>query len=165
MKHKLCKIFIKNNNPNNITLIDYNPNVNHDYYRFIKENINLGFQQFILTSDLIIDLMDYYVFTKKLRINYIEFMEEDFEISRIIEALINNFDIDNYIKLKQELLFLSQNSSIEIKKIDLIDPIGKSFPISLFFQVNGIIGIDLKSYNQEKGILSNLIKNFNQGGQ
>lgn len=165
MKHRLCKIFIKNDNASKIDLIDYDTSINHDYYTFIKEQMNLGFQQFILTSDLIMSLMDYYVLSKNLRINSIEFMEEDQEINRITETLSDSKHINNYLKLKKELSFLSQNSSIEIKKINLINPLGNDLPISIFFQVNGIIGIDSKSYDEEKKVLSDIISNLVQGRQ
>lgn len=163
MKHKLCKIFIKDNNPSEVALIDYDPEINHDYYTFIKQQISLGFQQFILTSDLIIDLMDYYILSKNLKISSIEFMEEDQEINHITKTLLNNQNTNNYLTLKKELSFLSQNSSIEIKKINLINPLGDSLPISIFFQVNGIIGIDFKSYNYEKDILSSIISTLTKG--
>lgn len=153
MKHKLGKFFWKYKNENRmLNVFDYEPANNRDYYEYVKHYHQLGFHQLILTSDLIIDLVSYYFLEKHMSIGEIEFMEEDESLDEKIQNLIENCRIDRgyFTELIKELNFICEETSIDIKRIVLINQFDfNMLPKSIFFQVNGIIGIDEKSYENE----------------
>ena len=65
-------------------------------------------------------------------------------------------------QLTYEQMEYSDDLSLRARGIVIL---GNDLPISIFFQVNGIIGIDSKSYDEEKKVLSDIISNLVQGRQ
>lgn len=157
MKHKLGKFFWEFENDNRkLRIFDYDPAKDCDYYGYVKHYHQFGYHQLILTSDLILDLVSYYFLEKHLSISKIEFLEDDLNLNNRIQSLIESCKSDRayFAELIKELNFISEESSIDIKRVSLINRINQTEkPKSLFFQVNGIIGIDEKNYTNEIEVL------------
>jgi len=161
VKHKLGKFFWEYKGENRILkTFDYDPTKNIEYYEYVKQYHQSGYHQLILTSDLILNLVSYYFLERHLSISKIEFLEDDNALNEKIGILIKNCQIDRgyFAELINELNFISEETSIDIKRVNLINQFdNKKPPKSLFFQVNGIVGVDTENYQEElKSIIDRL---------
>lgn len=152
MGKKIGKLFIKyDESQKQIIPIEYNSNVDIDYYSFVKKNCSLGYNQIIITSEIMLELIKYYFLSRKFKIENIEFIEEDQELSDEMDYILNQLLIDRgYLSvLIEKLEFISDNSSIDIKRIQLSSGLNEENKFSLFIQVNGLCGIEEDFYDQE----------------
>lgn len=154
MKMKSGKFYLKNDN---ITPIEYDKEM--DYYKFVKKYNNLGYYQVILPSDVMIEILKYYFCDRKFKIVSVELLEEDDDLSSEINFLIDQIgnDRDFFVDLVERLNFLKSNSSVEIKKIELSSYKNNESTL-LYFQVNGVFGIDNDSYEKEIQYLSEIVE-------
>lgn len=135
MIDKYGKIF-KNTLNNEVECVLYDKE--QDYYSFIQDMLSRSYHQCIVTSNIMIKIINDLLLTKKIEISSIEFMikesELDEEIKNIIKKMKSNLLYWNV--LKDKLSFLSQNDSIEIKSVNF-----KTFDVVGFFSIkaNGII--------------------------
>lgn len=136
MANKYGKIF-KDSSTNRICCFSYDEKQN--YYAFIQEMLQQGYHQCIVTSDIMIKIIEYYILNGNTEVTSIEFMIEEDELEN---------DINNTLKLmkknsgyweilRKKLSFLSENDSIEMKRISFrkTSENGSLFSI----QVNGIV--------------------------
>lgn len=118
----------------------------NDYYSLIKEAQNCGFRQCIITSDIMIQIIEFFMLKCKAELISIDFMIEDEllqdEINFILQKMKTN--LAYWSTLKQKLFFISQNDSIDIKNIKLRCIEDKPYLLSI--QVNGIINISQNAY-------------------
>lgn len=115
------------------------------YYEFIKSAQIKGYKQNIITSDIMIKILENFLFSYNVTINEIIFLEEDYELESEIKNLINKININSlyWIQLKERLLFLSNTDSIDIKKISFRCNTEKyQFLVDVF--INGLFSVNSK---------------------
>lgn len=136
MANKCGKLF-KNSSTNRICYFSYDEKQN--YYAFIQSMLQQGYHQCIVTSDIMIKIIEYYILSGNAEVTSIEFMiEEDeleYDIVKTLEAMKKN---PGYWEiLRKKLAFLSENDSIEIKRASFRKTVENGSLFSV--QVNGII--------------------------
>lgn len=125
---------------------------NKDYYSFIKDKIQEGFRQVIITSDIMIEYLVFAFSKRKASLVEVELLEDDpdyqNEINNDISAVNGNRDL--FVNLVEELKYLSDEKTAEIKLIK-IKYRENSKPVVLSISINGLI---THSSNEEsiKGI-------------
>ena len=153
MKIKCGKLFIKENCISPIVYDD------SDYYRFVKNYSEQGYYQVILSSTIMIDLLQNYFVERKFEIVGIDFMEEDEVLKNEIDILIRQIgeSREKFCYLIEKLKFLNEDSSIEVKKLELkhLDRLGSTF---LYLQVNGLYGIYIKHYDTEENYIKDIVE-------
>lgn len=147
--------FFKKSFTNEISCFQYD--INQNYYTLIREKQKEGFTQCIITSNIMIEIMEYFI-SEGNSIISIEFMVEDAEIENkinfIVESMKNN---SNYWDiLKNEILFLSQNDCIEVKKIEFKNNNKSEYTFSIL--VNGIVIIPEDKFNSISKKISTIIE-------
>jgi hypothetical protein len=151
MISKHGKLF-KRLSTNQVVCIPYN-NTEQNYYTFIQNMKNEGYNQCIVTSDIMIKIIEYFILRGSIEITSIEFMVEDEELETEIRSIVDLMkqNAGYWEVLKQKLAFLSQNDSIEIKKVNFryLEGLGALFSV----QANGIIIVSENAFNT----LSNII--------
>lgn len=157
MKSGFVKLFVS---ADNNTLKSFEYSIGGDYYSFVKDICLKGYKQVIITSDLMIPVLKEYFLVKKFKINDLQFMIEDTQLQQEIKHLLDKISIDRayFNELLDKVTFLSEESTIDIRKIELSGryPTGKAVRISL--QVNGIIGISEGALDTELPELLMLIE-------
>lgn len=157
MAYKKCKVFSKIiNDSRKIVCIDYDDS--EDYYSFIKKNHEKGFIQVIITSQIMIQIIEELVFKRDFSVSNMEFMEEDDSYNKDIKSLIvNNKDIKKYHNfIIRELEFLSEKTSIEIKRISFKKMEG-DIPIMFYIQSNGILGVNREGFDYVSSEITKLV--------
>lgn len=132
-----------------------------EYYFLLKKYREKGFRQIIITSEIMIKLIEYFVLNKKYKNCEIELMESDEDLSQKINSIIEKVDEEQiyFSELIKILNFISEKSSIEIKKIcfkgrDTSD--GKA--IRFYVKSNGIIGVNEEKLSFISDEILNLIQ-------
>ena len=67
-------------NNKEITIKEYDVKKIHDYYKFVQENHNLGYSQVVITTEIMLNLIEYYFVKRKFNIIMFEFIDEDLEL-------------------------------------------------------------------------------------
>lgn len=128
----------------------------NDYYGFVKKHNEIGLKQVIITSEIMIKLIEVYVLSRKFNINRVEFMVNDSILDDEINRYLHDMKKDraNLVYLLNHLKFLSHDESIDIKSIELQ---GKEIETDktcrLIIRVNGLFSISEYSYNDESEYL------------
>lgn len=155
MQYEKAKFFF-DDKKGNVHCIPYNDKIN--YYSFIKRYREEGYNQLIITSQIMISLIQFLVHEKNLIVYEVEFMEENIELDEKIKILLSKLKADLSLLpyFLDELRFLEDKSSIEIKRLSFKgrDEVGSA--INLYIQVNGIIAINSEMYD----CLSTLLVEF-----
>lgn len=130
-----------------------------EYYTFLKQCHESGFRQVIITSSIMLSMIEELVVERKFSITKIEFMEEDNELEETVNQLLENVERDRayYEKLIKYLEFLSEKSSIDLKRI-YFKGFSHNLTVDLFAQVNGIIGISKNKYDDEIIAVTELVE-------
>lgn len=107
-----------------------------NYYKLIREKQKEGFTQCIITSNIMIEIMQYFIFKGNTDIIFIEFINENYEIKSQINSILElmNEDLIYWYRLKEMILFFSENNCNEIKKVEF--KICDKFKFSIL--INGI---------------------------
>lgn len=161
MKLKEGKIFRNSKNKENIEIFpkEYDKSKN-DYYGFIKKYNEIGLKQVIITSEIMIKLIEIYTVSRKFNINKIDFIVEDSVLDDEINMYLHKIREDraNLVYLLDHLKFLSHDDSIDIKSITLQGKTINTDKISrLIIRVNGLFSISDYSYKNESDYLSDEI--------
>ena len=106
MANKYGKLF-KGSSTNRICYFSYDAREN--YYAFIQGMLQQGYHQCIVTSDIMIKIIEHYILSESVEVTSIEFMIEDDEleddITNILKLMKKN---SGYWEiLKKKLSFLS----------------------------------------------------------
>ncbi len=158
MVYEKAKLFWKaNNNSKEIFCIPYNDNV--EYYTFLKKQHDSGFRQIIITSEIMVKLIEYFVLESKLNIYDIVFFEVDKDLIDEIDNLLIKIENDRKLfwELIDKLNFLSEKSSIDIQRIYFKGRSTDGSAINFYLQSNGIIGINKNNYFTISNEISRLI--------
>ncbi|EEA85990.1 hypothetical protein [Peptacetobacter hiranonis] len=128
-----------------VVCVDYDKEKEAFYYHFVKNQRSNGYRQIIITSELMIKIIDSFI--KKDFILYnIEFMEEDDDYFDIQAIIKNESKLkENRVKLIKKLEFLAEETSIEIKRIYFKGKYNNLFT-KFFIQANGILAVNEESY-------------------
>lgn len=148
--------FFKKLSTEEISCFQYD--INQNYYKLIREKQKEGFSQFIITSDLMIEIMQYFILKGNMNIISIEFMSEDEEVENEIVNILKLMEgnLAYWIELREKILFLSEKNCIEVKKVDFRNCIGGAYIFSI--QVNGIIIAPKDKFNYIVKSISELIE-------
>ena len=136
MANKYGKLF-KSSSTNKICYFSYDAKKN--YYAFIQEILQQGYHQCIITSHIMIKIIEYYILSGNVEVTSIEFMIEDDELEEDITNTLKLMkkNLGYWEILKQKLFFLSENDSIEMKRVSFRKMVEKGSLFSV--QVNGIV--------------------------
>lgn len=151
MKNQYAKIFKRiSADKAKLVKVDYSPSQD-DYYSFVKKHFDEGLRQVIITSEAMIEIAKEYFINRNFKISRIEFMIDDECLSDEIRNILEKLNNDRaYLgHLVDRLRFLIEESSIDIKKIELKGKAENNTSVSLFFQVNGVFGITDSSFEIE----------------
>lgn len=160
MKQKKAKFFWKKNNSlKEISCIEYNDEI--EYYSFLKNCHSQGYRQIIITSELMIEIVKYFVMEKNLSVIKIELAEDDHELKEELKFLIEQTIRDRvfFQQLIEKLYFLAEQSSIDIQRVYIKGRNHEKAAINFFIQSNGIIGVNIDSFKS----ISNDIKKIIEG--
>lgn len=130
---------------------------NNEYYDFLKEYHDKGYRQIIITSELMANLMKFFVQEKNFSVYQIELMEDDEELDTELNDILQKMEMNRayFDKLLSKIHFLSEQSSIDINRIYFKGRVQR-IAVRFFIQANGIIGITHQSYND----IANQIKKY-----
>ena len=159
MVYEKAKFFWKVNDASkDIFCISFNDDM--EYYTFIKQYYDDGYRQIIITSEIMIGLIEHFVLEKGLFVYNIEFIEDDQDLKDEIENLLSIISRDRAFlgKLIEKLNFLSEKSSIDIQRIYFKGRGNDGGATNFNLQSNGIIGIDKKNFSSISNEISNLIE-------
>ena len=155
MINKQGKLF-RNNAYGKVECAEYD--VNQNYYAFIQDKQKEGYNQCIVTSDIMIEIMQCFLLNNRVEITSINFMVDDNELESEIQTILSSMkqNAGYWEILKNKLSFLSQNDSIEIKKVNyrLLTGNGALFSI----QVNGIVTISENQYDAISNKISSIME-------
>lgn len=159
MKQKKYKFFWRCDNESKkiIDAIEWNEE-KQDYYAFIKDNIDAGYHQISITSEMMLDIIEKLATSTKTQLAKIELMEEDGDedeqLRNLIEETKKNRGV--IIRVTQTLRYLEDESSIEIKRVTFVDESNRNI---VFIQVNGVVGAQDVS-NEIVQCVTNYIKEY-----
>lgn len=111
-----------------------------DYYSFIRSKLGEGYSQIVISSGIMLKVLESMFIQKKAKIVEIDFIEDDIQYSEQMDNFISsvNEDRGNFYELMKELSFLSEQESVEIKSIR-IKYRENNEPIDIKLSVNGLI--------------------------
>lgn len=115
----------------------------HDFLRRAKEN---GYEELLLTNEMMLEIISYACLEKQQKVYNIEFNEEDAELEAETRELLRKInDTSGNTSLLIENLKNLIISSVTIKRIYIMGNSGNGIE-DCFIQNNGIIGIDEAHY-------------------
>lgn len=151
------KIFLDKSN--NLVGLIYTPSPNIDYYSYLKEQSDLGYHQVIITSQMMINLIEYLCIDRDFEVTKIELLEEDMKQDETISQYLSLTKKNKiyFHKLIEELTFIKDESSIDIKRVYFIGHSKDGKYFRFFIQVNGIYEIDEEFFECETNELTKLL--------
>ena len=161
MQFKKAKLFWGiYNDTKKIFCISYDDKI--EYYTFLKQCHNNGYRQIIITSEIMIKLIEFFVVENNFTIYKLEFMEDDDELQMEIRGLFQQMtnNIAFLSKFIEKLNFLSEKSSIEIKRIYFKGRDKKGVASQFYLQSNGIIGINKENFSFVSNSIGSLIERY-----
>lgn len=155
MVYKYGKLF-KEVLTNEIICASYD--IGQNYYIFIQDMLKKGYQQCIVTSDIMVKIMEYFILNDSVEVTSIEFMVEEDELEKEIATLLKSMkkNLGYWNILQKKISFLSENDCIEIKKVDFrkIVDAGSLFSV----QVNGIVTVSDYDFDNISTSISKIVK-------
>lgn len=157
MKKKSFKLF--RNQENNIVGINYSNRDQQQYFSFIKEQQEKGFYQVIITSRLMLKILEKYFLEYNYKIEDLRFEEDDEEVEKQKNYILDEIENDRgyFIKLVDKLKFLSKNLSIDIYEMSLTSL--KTYG-NIKIKVNGIINTDDIKFDEIENICEIIKENI-----
>ncbi|AID44034.1 Phage protein [Candidatus Arthromitus sp. SFB-mouse-NL] len=158
MKSKYGKLF-KNLSDNTINCFEYGSV--QEYYPFIQRIKQQGFNQCIITSDVMISIIEHFILRYNAEIISINFMVEDSELQIEINNILGLMRKSEayWSVLKQRLLFLSENDCVEMKEVEFKICSGELNTL-LSVKVNGVIVVGEFEFYEVSNIISTIIEDY-----
>lgn len=159
MKFQKAKLFWKmDSTTKHIQCVLYDDNV--EYYTFLRKCRDEGYRQVIITAEIMIQIIRYACLEKEHKIYKIEFVEDDSELESEINSILQAMtQKPAYLtELLDKLKFLSEKSSIDLKRIYIKGAYNDKFTDNYYIQSNGIIGINKESFNKVSTEISALVE-------
>ena len=112
---KIFKLFQEKNS--NVVGIEYSSELQKNYFQFVESQYKKGLRQVIVTSKLMLKIIEEYFLNQNYRIIDINLGEEDFEMKDEIDNILKMIEKDRgkFFYLLKRLEFISNNSSIDIE--------------------------------------------------
>ena len=154
--HNICGKVFQNIQTSDIECFLYDPQQN--YYSVVQSALESGYQQSILTSSVMIALIEEFLLKYGSIVTEIEFSVEDEEVNQEIKKIIEKMN-DNgayWAILKDKLSFLSEYNSIDINKVSIQSKHGNGFLLSL--QANGIFDVTEHAYDLVATEMCNVVR-------
>lgn len=148
MKFEKAKLFLKKENSEEIIeSVLYDDNV--EYYTFLRECKAKGYSQVIVTTEIMMRILREFVIKKGFLVYRIEFAEEDCELENEIKNLLKNIETNPayFADLLDKIKFLSEQSSIDIRKVYIKEKYNEEFAPNFYIQSNGIFGVNTESFD------------------
>lgn len=154
MKNKIGKLF-QDIQTRKVSAFEYVEK--NEYYAFVEKVQKQGNNQCIFTSDIMLNFMEHFLYEHNAQITAIEFMIDDEVLQGEIADLLKKMCVQPVFwdKLKRKLLFLSEDSCIEIKRVDF-KCVNDNFLLTIM--VNGLFIVTDSSYEVVAEELSNLME-------
>lgn len=126
---------------NSLVIKDLPPQTN--YYKFVQENSEKNYNQFIITSDIMLDLLKFYYLKKEAKIVELDLMEDDSSFDLEFKNHIKQMTKDRayFAHFLEEVRWLYSHESIDLKKIRVKYRINEK-PVDITIYINGIISIN-----------------------
>lgn len=158
MKNQYAKLFLEVVSEN-ITYVPYSPG-GEEYYRIVKQERSKGCRQIIVTSDMMISILEKYFYERHFEVVSIEFMEQDDYVNEDIDKILENLKEDRaYLGvLIKKINFLAEESAIDIRRIEMKGRNKLNKAIQIGLQVNGVYSITDQLFKEESEILVEIIK-------
>lgn len=157
---KKAKLFWKKESgKEHICSVPYDDTI--EYYTFLRECKGKGYRQVIVTSEIMLQVIRKACLGKGYSVYKMEFAEEDSELEQEIRNLIH-LTTENpayFGDLVGKIKFLSEQSSIDLRRVYIKGRYEGSYTPVFFLQSNGILGTNKESY----GFLSEEISTIVEG--
>lgn len=142
MKYKKEKIFWVARGPSKEVIFE-SWDEEEEYYSFVKRNLASGYHQLSVPSEIMLKIISSFLESGTWGIDKIEMMEDDSELNASLETIISSIDTNpgKIISLFEYLNTITEDSSIEVKRIYLSGRDEHGTLRRVFIQVNGIIGV------------------------
>lgn len=151
MKIKKAKLFWKlGEKEKQIYSVSFDDN--EEYYAFLKKCNLEGLRQIIISSELMITIIKKAVQEYGFSLYDIEFQEEDEHLLQEIKILLELIPSNKYlfVDLIEHLRFLSEKSSIDIKRIKIKGRDNSGVALNYYVQSNGVFGVTEGHYEEIK---------------
>lgn len=146
MRYKTGKMFYEKSG--SMSCVPYD-STTIEYYTFLRDCRNNGLHQVIVTSEMMVDLIESEYAKHDRKLIKIEFMEEDSETEQFVCDLIKAVNNNPYQlpALLDYLRQIAEESSVEIKSIYIKGSYAGEIADNYFVQSNGIIGVNKESFD------------------
>ena len=138
--------------------IEYSEIDQRNYFNFVKTQYQKKLRQVIITSEIMLHILEKYFVEYNFRIINIYFAEGDIELEEKLQKVLERVEENRgyFLKLLKELECIADNSSIDIESIEL-KSLNKKDGKYLNFKiwVNGILSIEK---GQENYLLEEITK-------
>ncbi len=148
MVFKKAKLFWKNEaTKETINCVLYDDNT--EYYTFLRKYKSEGYRQVIVTAEIMLQVIRMAVIEKEFAVYKIEFAEEDHELEEEVKNLLHLIEKKPayFGDLLAKIKFLSEQSSIDIRRIYIKGKYNGEYAPNFYLQSNGILGINNESFN------------------
>ena len=154
MRNKIGKLF-QNIETRKVTAYVYEEK--NEYYPFVETIQKQGNNQCIITSDIMLKFMEHFLYKHNAKIVSIEFMIEDDVLQSEINQMLKTMDAKPIFweKLKQKLLFLSEENCIDLRSVLFKCP---EEDYLLCIMVNGLFTVSDSAYDNVARELSGLME-------
>ena len=159
MTFRRAKLFQKKeNNQENIYAIAYDTDV--EYCTYLRNMFSDGYKEIAITSEIMLNIIKTMCATKGYSIYEIEFDEEDEELNQEVDTLIKKVSSNpEYLTVLMDMLkSMSEEMSVNIKRIYMKGKYEEYNVPNFFIQSNGIVGINQECYEQILGIICDEVK-------
>lgn len=159
MRFEKTKLFLKmDSDSRHVHCVAYDDDA--DYYTFLRKCRSDGYRQVVITSEMMMQIIRHACLENNYTISKIEFVEEDSdletEIALILQAMSGN---SAYLTdLLNKLRFLSEKSSIDLKRIYVKGLTENNITVNYFVQSNGIIGVNREAFSKISNEISILVE-------
>ncbi len=141
--------------------IEYSEIDQRNYFNFVKTQYQKKLRQVIITSEIMLHILEKYFVEYNFRIINIYFAEGDIELEEKLQEVLERLEENRgyFLKLLKELECIADNSSIDIESIEL-KSLNKKDGKYLNFRiwVNGILSIEKGQENYLLEEITNLVK-------
>ena len=141
--------------------IEYSEIDQRNYFNFVKTQYQKKLRQVIITSEIMLHILEKYFVEYNFKIINICFAEGDIELEEKLQEVLERLEENRgyFLKLLKELECIADNSSIDIESIEL-KSLNKKDGKYLNFRiwVNGILSIEKGQENYLLEEITNLVK-------
>lgn len=131
-----------------------------EYYTFLRECKGKGYRQVIVTSEIMLQVIRKACLGKGYSVCKIEFAEEDSELEQEIRDLIHLAAKNPayFGDLVEKIKFLSEQSSIDLRRVYIKGTYEGAYAPVFFLQSNGILGTNKESYESLSKEISTIVE-------